>query len=79
MSGLSDYSARNVMNYLTGQVAMPPLPAIYLALFTAAPASDAGPKALRSLIASVQTSLVNQGDRTVTRIGEGIPMCWRAV
>jgi hypothetical protein len=42
MSGLSDYSARNLMNYLTGQVAMPPLPAIYLALFTAAPANDAG-------------------------------------
>jgi len=38
---------------------------------------DASPKALRSLIASVQTSLVNQDDKTVIRVGEGMPMRWR--
>jgi hypothetical protein len=42
MSGLSDYSADNVMNYLTGQLAMPALPSVWLALFTTAPTSDAG-------------------------------------
>jgi hypothetical protein len=39
---------------------------------------DASPKALRSLIASVQTSLANQGDKTVVRVGEGMPMRWMA-
>jgi hypothetical protein len=38
---------------------------------------NASPKALRSLIASVQTSLVNQNDKTVVRVGEGTPMRWR--
>jgi hypothetical protein len=38
---------------------------------------NASPKALRSLIASVQTSLANQDDKTVTRAGEGMPMRWR--
>lgn len=42
MPGLSDYSAKNVLNYLTGSVAMPALPAVFLALFTTAPTSDAG-------------------------------------
>ncbi len=37
MSGLSDYSAQAVLNWLTGQKAMPALPAVYLALFTTAP------------------------------------------
>ena len=41
MSGQSDYTAKNVLNYLTGQIGMPALPAVFLALFTAAP-SDAG-------------------------------------
>ncbi len=36
-------------------------------------------KAMRSLIASVQTSLGNQDDRTVMRVGEGIPARWKAV
>jgi hypothetical protein len=39
---------------------------------------DASPKALRSLIASVQTSLANQDDKTVARVGEGMPMRWIA-
>jgi hypothetical protein len=39
---------------------------------------NASPKALRSLIASVQTSLTNQDDKTVMRIGEGMPMRWKA-
>jgi len=42
MSGLSDYSAKNVMSYMTGQIPMPTLPSVYLALFTTAPTSDAG-------------------------------------
>lgn len=42
MAGLSDYSADNVLNYLTGSLAMPALPSVWLALFTASPTSDAG-------------------------------------
>jgi hypothetical protein len=38
---------------------------------------NASPKALRSLIASVQTSLTNQNDKTVVRIGEGMPGRWK--
>jgi hypothetical protein len=34
--------------------------------------------AMRSLIASVQTSLVNQDERTVVRVGEGMPARWNA-
>lgn len=41
MSGLSDYSARGLLNYLTGQKALPSLPAVYLALMTAVD-TDAG-------------------------------------
>jgi hypothetical protein len=41
MSGFSDYSAQNVLNWLTGQAAMPSRPAVWLALFTTAPI-DAG-------------------------------------
>lgn len=42
MAGLADYFAENQLNYITGQVAMPALPAVFLALFTTAPTSDAG-------------------------------------
>jgi hypothetical protein len=42
MSGLSDYTAQNLLNYLGGSLAMPALPSVFLALFTAAPTSDAG-------------------------------------
>src|SRR5690348_16037633 len=41
MTGLTNYSADNVLNYFTGQIAMPALPAVYLALFTAV-GTDAG-------------------------------------
>lgn len=41
MSGLSDYTAKNLLNYITGQVAEPALPAVYLALMTAVD-TDAG-------------------------------------
>lgn len=41
-AGMSDYSAQNVLNYLTGQLAVPTLPSVWLALFTTAPTSDAG-------------------------------------
>jgi len=40
MSGLSDYSGRNLIDWLTGKDAMPSLPTAYLALITTAP-SDA--------------------------------------
>ena len=33
MTGLTNYSADNALNYLTGQIAMPALPAVFLALF----------------------------------------------
>lgn len=42
MSGLSDYSSANVLNYLTGQLIVPALPALWMGLFTTAPTSDAG-------------------------------------
>ena len=42
MAGCSDYFAENVLGYLTGGIQMPALPAIYVALFTAAPTSDSG-------------------------------------
>lgn len=41
MTGLSDYASKNVLNYLAGQKAMPTLPSIFLALFTAV-GTDAG-------------------------------------
>lgn len=40
MSGQSDYTAKNVLKWMTGQVAMPALPAVYVALFTAVGADD---------------------------------------
>ena len=42
MPGFSDYTAGNVLAYLTGKTAMPTLPTAYVALFTVAPTSDAG-------------------------------------
>lgn len=42
MPGQSDYLAQNSLRWVTGAVAMPVLPAVFLALFTAAPTSDAG-------------------------------------
>jgi hypothetical protein len=41
-SGLSDYSAKNVLDYITGQIIVPALPSVWMALFTTAPTSDAG-------------------------------------
>jgi hypothetical protein len=41
------------------------------------PAPDA--KAMRSLIASVQTSLQNHGGKTVARVGEGMPGRWALI
>src|ERR1700733_2888163 len=41
MTGLTNYSADNLMNYLTGQITMPALPSVFLALFTAV-GTDAG-------------------------------------
>jgi hypothetical protein len=42
MPGQSDYLAQASLNWLAGSLAMPSLPAVYLALFTAAPTADAG-------------------------------------
>jgi hypothetical protein len=41
MAGLSDYSADNLLNYIVGKTAMPTLPTVYVALFTAV-GTDAG-------------------------------------
>ena len=41
MTGLTNYSADNLGNYITGQIAMPSLPAVFLALMTAV-GTDAG-------------------------------------
>lgn len=35
MTGMSNYSADNFLNYITGQIPTPTLPSVYLALFTA--------------------------------------------
>jgi hypothetical protein len=40
MTGLSDYSAEAQLNWLTGKLAVPALPTVYLALFTAAGTDD---------------------------------------
>jgi hypothetical protein len=42
MAGLSDYSAQNVLNYLSGQLIVPALPSVFCALYTTAPTSDVG-------------------------------------
>lgn len=42
MAGLSDYTAKHLIDWMTGSTAMPSLPTVYLALFTTAPTSDAG-------------------------------------
>lgn len=42
MPGLSDYVAESNLNWVTGGVAMPALPSVFLGLFTTAPTSDAG-------------------------------------
>jgi hypothetical protein len=42
MSGLSDYAAENLLNFIGGVEAFPALASRYLALFTTAPTSDAG-------------------------------------
>ena len=41
MTGFSDYSAQNGLNYIVGKTAMPTLPTVYIALFTAV-GTDAG-------------------------------------
>src|ERR1700759_4454807 len=41
MTGFSDYTAQNVLNYVTGQLIVPALPSLFLALFTAV-GTDAG-------------------------------------
>lgn len=42
MPGFSDYTAENVLAYVTGKTAVPTLPTAWVALFTALPTSDAG-------------------------------------
>lgn len=41
MTGLTDYTAKNMLNYVSGQIPEPTLPSVWLALFTAV-GSDAG-------------------------------------
>ena len=42
MAGFSDYTAQNVLAYITGKTAIPALPMASVGLFTVAPTSDAG-------------------------------------
>jgi len=42
MPGLSDYSAQNILAYVTGGLAVPALPSVWVGLYTAMPTSDAG-------------------------------------
>lgn len=41
MTGFTDYSAKNFLNYITGKTAVPSLPTVYVGLFTAV-GTDAG-------------------------------------
>ena len=41
MTGFTDYTAKNVLNYLGGEIAVPALPSVWMALFTAV-GTDAG-------------------------------------
>lgn len=42
MSGMTDYSATNWLNYITGKSAIPATPTAFIGLFTTAPTSDSG-------------------------------------
>lgn len=42
MAGMTDYSATNWLQYITGKTAMPSTPTSFIALFTTAPTSDSG-------------------------------------
>jgi hypothetical protein len=42
MAGLTDYTAQALLNWETGQLAMPALPSDWIGLFTTAPTSDLG-------------------------------------
>jgi len=42
MAGATDFTATNVLSYITGQIAMPALPSVWIGLFTTAPTSDSG-------------------------------------
>lgn len=41
MTGFTDFTAKSILNYTTGQVTVPALPSVWLGLFTTAPTSDA--------------------------------------
>ena len=40
MAGATDYTASNILNYITGQITVPALPSVWIGLFTTAPTSD---------------------------------------
>lgn len=42
MTGMSDFTAENYLNYAAGRIPFPATPSVFLALFTTAPTSDAG-------------------------------------
>jgi hypothetical protein len=68
---------RHVLDML--RKAQGPLTARELAehMLTAQGVTDVPPKTMRSLIASVQTSLQNHDGKTVKRVGEGMPGRWQ--
>lgn len=42
MAGMTDYSAANWLNYITGKASIPATPTAFVGLFTTAPTSDSG-------------------------------------
>ena len=52
MPGYGDYTAESVLNWITGQIPMPALPSVWLALFTVAPTADAGTRPKREELAN---------------------------
>lgn len=79
MTGLTNYTSNNVLNYVTGQTAMPTLPAAWLALFTVA-GTDAGTgftevsggSYVRMPTAGVWTAAVSGPPSIVANGGSGI-------
>jgi hypothetical protein len=52
---------------------------IVLAMLAAKGVTDATPLQIRNLVGGVQSSLANHVDKTVERLGEGMPKRWRVL
>lgn len=76
MSGMSDYTAQKVLEWIVGKTAMPSVPTTYLALFTAVGADDgtgftevSGGSYARVALASKFAAATGTGPSTITSNG----------